>query len=114
MAALSAADRTDEAKQTLASIAAQCAQRGMVRYLLDGGPRVVALLEELRDDLFGGRWRPTWTAIPPAFLDSVVGEAQNISRGVAAQHAGPTLPLPNESTAFPRIFHTGPRQWSHD
>ena len=44
VAALSAAGRTDEAKQTLAHIAAQCAERGMLRYLLDGGPRVVALL----------------------------------------------------------------------
>ena len=70
VAALSAAGRTDEAKQTLANIAAQCAERGMVRYLLDGGPRVVALLAELRDDMHSGRWRPTLPPIPPAFLDT--------------------------------------------
>ena len=91
VAALSAAGRTDDAKQTLAHIAAQCAERGMIRYLLDGGPRVVALLAELRDDLHSDRWRPTWPAIPRAFLDTMVGEAQSISSGAADQRFGPTL-----------------------
>ncbi len=86
VAALSAANRTDEAKQTLASIAAQCAERGMVRYLLDGGPQVVALLKELRDDLHGCRWLPAWKTVPLAFLDSVVGNAQSASSG-AVEHA---------------------------
>ena len=87
VAALSAAGRTDDAKQTLAHIGAQCADRGMVRYLLDGGPRVVALLAELRDDLHSDRWRPTWPAIPLAFLDTMVSEALHISSGAAAQRA---------------------------
>jgi serine/threonine-protein kinase PknK len=68
---LSAAGRTDEAKETLASIAAQCAENGMARYLLDGGSRVVALLGELHDDLHGGRWDQSWRPVPPAFLDSM-------------------------------------------
>lgn len=38
VAALSATGRTDEAKQILTSMAAQCAERGMVRYLFDGAP----------------------------------------------------------------------------
>lgn len=66
VAALSAAGRTDDAKHTLARIAAQCADRGMTRFLLDGGPRVVALLDELRDDLHGGGWGPTRPVIPGA------------------------------------------------
>ena len=90
MAALSAAGRTDDAKQTLAENAGQCAERGMIRYLLDGGPRVVALLAELRDDLHSDRWQPTWPAIPPAFLDTMVSQAQHISSGAAAQRAGPS------------------------
>jgi hypothetical protein len=90
VAALSAAGRTDDAKQTLAHIAAQCAERGMTRFLLDGGPRVTALLAELRDDLHSGRWRPTWPAIPSAFLDTLVSEAQSIGSGTAAQRAGPS------------------------
>jgi len=89
VAALSAADRTDDAKQTLAQIAAQCAERGMLRYLLDGGPRVVALLAELRDDLHSGRWRPTWPVIPVAFIDNMVGQAQSISSGATDQRFGP-------------------------
>ena len=91
VAALSAAGRTDDAKQTLAHIAAQCAELGMIRYLLDGGPRVVALLAELRDDLHSDRWRPTWPAIPPAFLDTMVSQAQSISSGAAAQRLAPLL-----------------------
>ena len=90
VAALSAAGRTDDAKQTLAEIAAQCAERGMVRFLLDGGPRVTALLAELRDDLHSGRRRPTWPAIPSAFLDTMASEARRIGSGAAAQRAGPS------------------------
>ena len=90
VAALSAADRTDDAKQTLAHIAAQCADRGMTRFLLDGGPRVVALLTELRDDLHSHRWRPTWPVIPVAFIDTMVGQAQSISSGATDQRFGPT------------------------
>jgi serine/threonine-protein kinase PknK len=86
VAALSAAGRTDEAKQALATVAAQCAERGMVRYLLDGGLGVIALLAELRDDLQSGQWRPTWRAIPPAFLDKVLSEAQGI--GSRLSHDG--------------------------
>ncbi len=90
VAALSAADRTDDAKQTLAQIAAQCADRGMTRFLLDGGPRVVALLGELRDDLHSGGWRPTWPVIPVAFLDTMVGQAHSISSGATDQRFSPT------------------------
>jgi serine/threonine-protein kinase PknK len=90
VAALSAAGRTDDAKQTLAHIAAQCADREMNRFLLDGGPRVVALLAELHDDLHSGRWRPTWPAIPVAFLDTMLSQAQSISSGATDQRVGPT------------------------
>jgi hypothetical protein len=90
VAALSAAGRTDDAKQTLEEIEPQCAERGMTRFLLDGGPRVVALLAAIRDDLHSGRWRPTWRAIPSAFLDTMVSEAQSISSGAATQRVGPT------------------------
>jgi serine/threonine-protein kinase PknK len=90
VAALSAAGRTEDAKQTLAHIAAQCAERGMIRYFLDGGPRVVALVTELREDLYNGHWRPTWPAIPSAVLDTMVSQAQRIGSDAATQHAGPT------------------------
>ncbi|HET7665342.1 MAG TPA: BTAD domain-containing putative transcriptional regulator [Mycobacterium sp.] len=69
---LSAAARAEEAKETLAALAAQCAERGMARYLLDGGSRVVALLGELRDDLHCGRWNASWSSVPPAFLERMV------------------------------------------
>src|SRR5215217_5916651 len=87
VASLSAAGRTDEAKQTLARIAAQCAELGMVRYILDGGPRVVELSAELRDDLHRGRLEPTWPPIPRDFLDNIVSEAQSVDFGAGAKHA---------------------------
>ena len=90
VAALSAAGRTEEAKQTLANIAAQCAELGIVRYLLDGEPRLIALLTALRDDLHSGQWRPTWPPIPPAFLDRMVSEARAVGSGAVAQRAAPT------------------------
>jgi ATP/maltotriose-dependent transcriptional regulator MalT len=71
-AALSAAGRVDEAKATVATVASQCAQLGMLRYLVDGGPYVVATLSELQADQHAGWWRPQWPAIPADFLDKAV------------------------------------------
>jgi serine/threonine-protein kinase PknK len=87
VACLTAAGRTEEAKQTLATLAAQCAELGLVRYLLDGGPELIALLAALHDDLHNDRWNPTWRAVPPAFFDRIVGEAQPVSSGAAAPQA---------------------------
>jgi serine/threonine-protein kinase PknK len=83
VAGLSAAGRTDEAKQILAILAAQCAELEMVRYLVDGGPRVVALVAELRDDLHRGRWNTTWPEVPLAFLDNIVSQSHSVSSGAA-------------------------------
>jgi serine/threonine-protein kinase PknK len=88
-ACLSAAGRTDEAKQTLASLAAQCAELGLVRYLLDGGPELIALLAALRDDLHSDRWNSRWPPVPSAFLDRILNAAQPISSGGAAPQARP-------------------------
>jgi serine/threonine-protein kinase PknK len=88
--ALSAAGRTDEAKDILVNIAAQCAELGMMRYLRDGGARVVALVAALRDDLRSGRWGPSWPPIPPAFLDSILSQAYSVGCGTTAYGAAPT------------------------
>jgi serine/threonine-protein kinase PknK len=86
VACLSAAGRTDDAKQTLASLAAQCAELGLVRYLLDGGPGLTALLAALRDDLHSDRWNQIWPPVPPTFLDRVVSQTQTVaSEGTAIQ-----------------------------
>jgi serine/threonine-protein kinase PknK len=71
-ASLSAAGRVDEAKTTIATVAAQCAQLGLLRYLVDGGPYVAATLSELQADQRSGWWRPEWPEIPPDFLDQAV------------------------------------------
>jgi serine/threonine-protein kinase PknK len=71
-ATLSAAGRVDEAKTAVATVAAQCAQLGMLRYLVDGGPYVVATLSELQTEQRSGQWRPEWPEIPPDFLDQAV------------------------------------------
>ena len=72
VACLAAAGRTDEAKAVLASIAAQCAQLGSFRYLLDGGPYVAATLAALHEDQQDGRWRPEWPVVPADFLARLV------------------------------------------
>ena len=74
-ASLSAAGRVDEAKATIAVVAAQCAQLRMLRYLVDGGPYVAAILSELQADQRSGWWRPEWPEIPPDFLDQAVEAA---------------------------------------
>jgi ATP/maltotriose-dependent transcriptional regulator MalT len=78
-AALSAAGRVDEAKAVLAVAAAQCAQLRMLRYLVDGGPHVVAILAALRDDQRSGQWRLEWPEVPADFLDQAVN-AQVVQR----------------------------------
>jgi len=71
-ASLSAAGHVDQAKTIIATVAAQCAQLKMLRYLVDGGPYVAAMLSELQADQHSGWWRPEWPEIPPDFLDEAV------------------------------------------
>jgi serine/threonine-protein kinase PknK len=47
----------------------------MLRYLVDGGPYVAAILSELEADQRAGRWSPDWPEIPPDFLDKAVNAA---------------------------------------
>lgn len=77
---LAAAGHRDKAKETLATAAAQCAQLGMRRYLLDGGPHVVAVLSDLYADQQAGWWRHDWPEVPDQFLDGAanVEAAQRI------------------------------------
>ncbi|MFC9552247.1 protein kinase [Rhodococcus sp. NPDC056960] len=72
VACLAAAGRPDEAKTLLATIAAQCAHLGSVRYLLDGGPYVTATLSDLLADQQNGNWRPEWPEVPADFLAGLV------------------------------------------
>ncbi|UFS93069.1 serine/threonine-protein kinase [Nocardia huaxiensis] len=72
VACLAATDRTDEAKALLATITAQCAEHGSVRYILDGGPHVVATLAALYADRLAGRWYADWPEVPIDFLRNLV------------------------------------------
>jgi serine/threonine-protein kinase PknK len=71
-ACLAADGRAAEAKAIVATVAAQCAQLRMLRYLVDGGPNVVATLSALRDDQRAGRWREEWPEVPADFLDQAL------------------------------------------
>lgn len=68
VACLAAVHRSDEAKALLATVIAQCAEHGSVRYLLDGGPHVTATLAALRADQLANHWSTDWPEIPPTFL----------------------------------------------
>lgn len=72
IACLAAAGRTDAAKTLLATVTAQCAELGSVRYLLDGGPYVVAILAAVHNDQLAGHWRPEWPHVPTEFLLALV------------------------------------------
>ncbi|WP_425464586.1 protein kinase domain-containing protein [Nocardia yunnanensis] len=72
VACLAACGRVDDAKALLATVTAQCAEHGSVRYLLDGGPHVVATLAALHADQLAGRWQPDWPEVPEAFLRALV------------------------------------------
>nr|WP_221332982.1 serine/threonine-protein kinase [Nocardia transvalensis] len=72
IACLAAAGHTGEAKALLAKVCAQCAEFGSVRYVLDGGPRVVDTLAALRADQRAGRWDPEWPEVPEEFLTELV------------------------------------------
>jgi serine/threonine-protein kinase PknK len=76
---LSAAGHVDEAKATIAAVAAQCAQLRMLRYLVDGGPYVAATLSELRADQRSARWQLRWPDVPVDFLDQAIN-AQVVQR----------------------------------
>lgn len=69
---LAASGHPDEARATAAAAAAQCAQLGMLRYLLDGGPHVVATLSVLHADQQAGWWRSEWPEVPADFLERAV------------------------------------------
>ncbi|WP_396922465.1 hypothetical protein, partial [Mycolicibacterium sp.] len=71
-ACLAADGRTAEAKALIAGVAAQCAQLQMLRYLVDGGPHVVATLSALRAAQRAGRWDPEWPEVPAEFLDQAL------------------------------------------
>ncbi|MFI6865339.1 protein kinase [Nocardia sp. NPDC050406] len=72
VACLAATDSTEAAKALLATITAQCAEYGSVRYILDGGPHVVATLGALYADQREGRWNPDWPEVPATFLRALV------------------------------------------
>ncbi|GAB5897578.1 serine/threonine-protein kinase [Mycolicibacterium mageritense] len=71
-ACLAADGRTADAKALIAGVAAQCAQLQMLRYLVDGGPHVVATLSALRAAQRAGRWDPEWPEVPAEFLDQAL------------------------------------------
>lgn len=71
-ACLAADGRVPEAKATIAAVAAQCAQLRMLRYLVDGGPHLIATLAELRTDQRAGRWSTEWPEVPAGFLDQAI------------------------------------------
>lgn len=66
---LAVAGHDAEALQLLSETAAVCAEHRMVRFLLDEGPPVRALLETLRREAQANRWQPDLAPVPLPFLD---------------------------------------------
>jgi ATP/maltotriose-dependent transcriptional regulator MalT len=72
---LSAAGRTAEAKQLLSAILIRCAELGMVRFPIDGGEGLVALIAELRNEQQTGRSDLMKPQPPMSFLDEILDAA---------------------------------------
>jgi ATP/maltotriose-dependent transcriptional regulator MalT len=68
---LAVAGHDAEALQLLSQTAAVCAEHRMVRFLLDEGAPVRALLATLRREAQANRWQPDWAPVPPSFLDDI-------------------------------------------
>jgi len=89
---LAAAGRTGEAKRLLGSILARCAELGMVRFPVDGGQGLIALIQQIRDDQQRGKADPTIPQVPMSFLDRILDEADaHGSNGPAGESSKPTV-----------------------
>ena len=75
-ACLYVAGRMDEAERVLADAVEVCGARGMLRYLVDGGSHVVAVLEMLHARLQEERWPDDWPVIDAAFLAEMLRLAE--------------------------------------
>ncbi|MFD1814393.1 protein kinase domain-containing protein [Rhodococcus gannanensis] len=75
-ACLFAAGRDDDALRVLATMTATCARHGLVRYVLDGGPALVAGLATLQARARAGTWEPGWEPVPAGFLDDCLSAAK--------------------------------------
>ncbi|MGN5238980.1 MULTISPECIES: protein kinase domain-containing protein [unclassified Rhodococcus (in: high G+C Gram-positive bacteria)] len=71
-ACLHAAGRLEEAEEILAPAIEICGDRGMLRYLVDGGAHVVDVLVSLRGRLHEDRWPTGWPVVDAAFVDEML------------------------------------------
>ncbi|MDI9948873.1 hypothetical protein [Rhodococcus sp. IEGM 1305] len=76
-AALSAEGRIEEAKQVLADAAVKCSELGLIRFLVDGGPRVVSILTAVRADRAQGVGNSEWSNVSTAFLTDAITAAES-------------------------------------
>ncbi|MGU3582453.1 protein kinase domain-containing protein [Rhodococcus sp. C26F] len=79
---LHAAGRMEEAERTLAWVAAECASRGMVCYLVDGGARTTRALEALHRRMQEDRWPDDWARVDAQFLERAARLAEDENRPV--------------------------------
>ncbi|MFD4368035.1 protein kinase [Rhodococcus sp. NPDC058521] len=69
LAACQVADHhVDDAKTTVAEVAAVCSQIGFTRYLIDGGPAIMEVLALLHADGLRHEWSPEWPHVPLSYL----------------------------------------------
>ncbi|HET7667130.1 MAG TPA: protein kinase [Mycobacterium sp.] len=72
---LAVAGHDTDALQQLTEAAAACAEHRMVRFFLDEGTPVRALLATLRRDSRANRWQPQWAPVPLSFLEASLSPA---------------------------------------
>jgi serine/threonine-protein kinase PknK len=67
-----AAGRGDDAERAVLPVAVECARHEWIRFLLDGGPLVVAALTSLREHAASAQDEDGLTDLPHAFVDAVL------------------------------------------
>lgn len=72
VACLDASGESEEAERLVAGAVNTCSDRGMLRYLVDGGDHVVSTLHRLRERVRGQGWPSGWPPVDAAFLDEML------------------------------------------
>lgn len=67
-----AAGRTEDAETTPLPVAVECARHGLIRFLLDGGSDVVAVLAVLRERVAENQWQRVYPDLSRTFVDAVL------------------------------------------
>ena len=83
--------RPDQAMRAMSQALAAAAPPGLSRILLDGGPDVIEVLDNISRALRAGRWDNTLYPLPPDFLADVIATSCGAESGSGTPTLSPAL-----------------------